>query len=179
MRDDASSSAQEGSLRFRGAMHQRGERGVDGLGASRSEEDVLTGISCACRTRRQRQSDAGTVQCLRTPSDQPGQRADAPEEHVREGIDAEEVPVPPLLVYIAPKSGKRYHVRSMCHGLLTASGVRSEIVCRDCLDGGIGVQPLFGYPGGLRHVSRAHAEATALNMWTRIDEFKRCMKCRD
>ena len=53
------------------------------------------------------------------------------------------------------------------------------LVCRDCLDGEIGVQPLFGYPGGLKHVSKAHAEATEPNMWTKIDEFKRCMKCRD
>lgn len=182
MRTDTSSSAQEGSLRFRGAMQQRG---VDGRGASRSEEEpepsppfspaspVLAGPD----GNGNRMPEPFNVFGPRV--DQPGQRAEDPQEPAREGREAEEVPVPPLLVYVAPKSGKRYHVKSRCQGLLTASGVRSDILCRDCLDGEIGVRPLFGYPGGLKHVSKAHAEATAPNMWIPIDEFKRCMRCRD
>lgn len=155
--DDTRPPAQ-GGLRFRGAMEQRGERhqGNDQLDLVGGEDDG--GDSPAFSPASPvvlGEDDNGNRRAppfnVFGPQPEP-----EPEvvDVVRQGPEIVEVLPPPVVVFLAPRTGRKYHVRSRCHGLLSATAVRSAVLCRGCLEGQIQDQDLFCVAGGLVNMQK-------------------------
>ena len=85
---------------------------------------------------------------------------------------------PPVVVYLAPRSGQRYHTRNRCQSLTQALSVRSAVLCRECMQEALVDQTLYGTNGGLLHMSREHAEVMTPRR-NRLEEFRRCLVCAD